>query len=170
MHAKRIGLVLLAVVAGAVWMLAPAAVRAIPRSQGGSHHDGLRTHGDPLVLRGLVVATASMTNQRPRLVREQLKSGKSIEAIAQAAGKRAADVLARFDAAVDMAMARNCKWASAAERCQCAGSMVQTVGAAADRSARSDTGVPGLARTPRGADQRRGRGERHAAPGDPRRA
>ena len=106
MQAQRIGLILLAVVAGAVWVLAPVAVRAVPRSQGGSHHDGLSMHGDPLVLRGLVVATASLTNQRPRLVREQLKSGKSIEGIAQAAGKRAADVLARFDAMVDMAMTR----------------------------------------------------------------
>ncbi len=106
MHAQRIGLVLIAVVAGTMWVLAPAAVRAVPRSQGGPHRDGLRTHGDPLVLRRLVVATANVTNQLPLQVREQLNSGKSIEAIAQAAGKSTADVLARFDAVVDIAMAR----------------------------------------------------------------
>ena len=61
MHAKRIGLVLLAVVAGVAWALAPADVRAVPRSQGEPQHGGLHTHGDPLVLRGLVRAAATVS-------------------------------------------------------------------------------------------------------------
>ena len=105
MNAKRMGIVLLVLVAGATWLLVPASTYAAPSNQR-DQHSGWHPHGDVVVLNGLVAATAAVTIQRPARVREQLRNGKSIEQIAQAAGKSSVDVLARFDTGVDTAMAR----------------------------------------------------------------
>lgn len=106
MRMKHIGLALvtLAVLLGAFSVVPVSAQR-----QGPNHDHGqqsARFHGDLAVRNGLVAATAAATRQRPRLVRNQLEHGKSIEQIAQAAGSSAADVLARFDQGIDRAMQR----------------------------------------------------------------
>jgi hypothetical protein len=109
MRIQRIGLALLALVLSwSALQSAPAlAQKQDPQHAHEQHRQhGDRPHGDPLVHRGLAAAAAAVTEQRPWQVRQQLKNGKSIEQVAQAAGKRAADVLARFDQGIDTAMQR----------------------------------------------------------------
>ena len=108
MRTKRVGLVLvaLAVLLGTLTIVPARAQRQGPH---GDHQQGqpaTQFHGDPAVHQGLVTATAAATRQRPRLVHNQLKQGKSVEQIAQAAGSSAADVLTRFDQGIDKAMQR----------------------------------------------------------------
>lgn len=106
---KRVGFVLGALaVLGALLVVPAYAQRQGPHQD--HHHQAQQQaqfHGDPAIHKGLVAATAAVTRQRPRLIRNQLKDGKSIEQIAQAAGNTAADVLARFDQGIDKAMQRS---------------------------------------------------------------
>lgn len=108
MRMKHVGLVLVALtVLGALWAVPVSAQRQGPNHDHGRQgHAAAQFHGDPAVYKGLVAATAAATRQRPRLVRDQLEQGKTIEQIAQAAGSSAADVLARFDQGIDRAMQR----------------------------------------------------------------
>ncbi len=109
---KRWGAIAVALVlsTSAVWAVTSASANPAPvagRQQGDQHrHRPARLHGDEVVIKGLAQATATVTRQRQAKVREQLKGGKSVEAIAQAAGASANDVLARFDTAVDKRMAK----------------------------------------------------------------
>ena len=143
MKVKRSSMVLVAIMValGAVWAVAPASAQGGPPDP--RHHDrgqqrGKRPHGDPVVRKGLVAATASVTSQRVRQVRQELAAGKSIEAIAQAAGKSAADVLARFDAAIDKGLARR------AERGRLPQAVVEARAAWFKQSARLQIDQPGL--------------------------
>ncbi|HEY0604201.1 MAG TPA: hypothetical protein VGD58_14880 [Herpetosiphonaceae bacterium] len=109
MRMKQAGLILaaLAILLGALWAVPASAQRQGPNHDHGQQRQpATQFHGDPAVHNGLVAATAAATRQRPRQVRQQLKVGKSIEQIAQAAGSSAADVLARFDQGIDRAMQR----------------------------------------------------------------
>lgn len=109
MWMKQVGLILvvLAVLLGALWSVPVSAQRQGPNHDHGQQGQrSAQFHGDPVVHNGLVAATAAATRQRPRLVRNQLKQGKTIEQIAQAAGSSAADVQARFDQGIDKAMQR----------------------------------------------------------------
>jgi hypothetical protein len=106
---QRFGLLALILALGIVW--AAPMVSAQRNGPGNHRHERHpartgRPHGDALVRTGLIAATADLTSQRPRQVREQLKRGLSIEQIVRAAGKSAADVLARFDTDVDRRMQR----------------------------------------------------------------
>lgn len=96
------------VLLGAVWAVVPSAVVAAPQhgDHGGNTGRDRGLHGDRLVQFGLVQATVDVTGKTRREVQAALKSDHSIEAIAQAAGKTAADVLASFDGNVDAWMAR----------------------------------------------------------------
>lgn len=72
--------------------------------QAAKHH---ALHGDPIVLDGLVAATAFATNQRPRAIKTQVQTGASIAASAQKAGVSTEDVLAEFDQRLDERMAKS---------------------------------------------------------------
>jgi hypothetical protein len=105
---KRIGVIMgaLAVLLGALLIVPARAQHQGPHGDHQQRQPTTRFHGDPAVHNGLVAATAAATGQRSRLVRNQLKQGKSVAQIAQAAGSSAADVLTRFDQGIDKAMQR----------------------------------------------------------------
>lgn len=113
MHLKRLTAICLALLAiiGAVSITIPYTVAAAPNQAGNGKQGAVqqrpqRPQGDQVVIGGLVKATAEVTGQLPRAVMQQVKDGKSVQQISEAAGKTTDAVLANFDQKVDARMAQ----------------------------------------------------------------